>query len=122
MSPVPQISRWQEGPVDRTQEHFELRYGSANKGGWDDWIPIAVIGPPTAGTVNVQFLVDPLDPRNANFIIAAKKEIEFFLIEKGELDPWHYAQYHCGTASNAYSDVHWSFFKTETEVAEGGQL
>jgi hypothetical protein len=29
MNSVPQISRWQEGRVDLTKKHFELRYGSA---------------------------------------------------------------------------------------------
>ena len=25
-------------------------------------------------------------------------------------DPWSYAIYHCGTAANIYSPVHWSYF------------
>ena len=40
------ISRRQKGGVDRTQDHFELRYGSAKDSGWDEWIPVAVVGPP----------------------------------------------------------------------------
>lgn len=38
------------------------------------------------------------------------KELNFYLVEKGEKDPWQYAIYHCGTASNIYSDVHWGYF------------
>jgi protein-tyrosine-phosphatase len=43
-------------------------------------------------------------------IRAVRKEINYFLIELGEKKPWLYAQYHCGTASNMYSRVHWGFY------------
>jgi hypothetical protein len=66
MNSMPRISRWQEGRVDRTKEHFKLRHGSAKDSGWSEWIPVAVVGPPIAGIVNVQFLVEPGDPRNAD--------------------------------------------------------
>lgn len=39
-----------------------------------------------------------------------RRELDFYLVSKGEPDPWVYAQYHCGTASNVYFNVHWSFF------------
>jgi len=114
MNPAPKIRSWQEGPVNRKKEHFELRYGSAEDGGWNEWIPVAVIGPPKDRIVKVQFLVEPGEPKNADALNDVKKEIQFYLIEKGEPDPWAYAQYHCGTASNIYSHVHWSFFKIAT--------
>ena len=38
-----------------------------------------------------------------------KKELDFFLIEKGEEDPWAYVEYQCGIAVNLYSKVHWTF-------------
>jgi hypothetical protein len=121
MNPVPKILRWQQGPVDRTKEHFELRYGSAEGSDWNEWIPVALIGPPKARVVNVQFLVEPSEPKNAEAVGDVEKEIQFYLIEKGEPDPWSYAQYHCGTASNIYSNVHWSFFKTGNQVQEKGK-
>ncbi|MGI8772073.1 MAG: hypothetical protein ACR2JE_11625 [Acidobacteriaceae bacterium] len=105
-----EIYRWQEGPVDHSKEHFELRFGSADRNSWNEWIPVAVIAPPDAGAVSVQFLIEPNDS-NANIITKVKKEINFYLLELGDPDPWKYAQYHCGTISNAYSDVHWSFFQ-----------
>ncbi len=48
MNSVPKISRWREGRVNRTREHFELRYESTVKfeSDWNDWIPLAVVGPP----------------------------------------------------------------------------
>jgi len=114
MNPAPKIRCWQEGPVTRTKEHFELRYGSARDSGWNEWMPIAMIGLPEGRIVKVQFLVEPSEPKYAKAVREVKKEIQFYLIEKGEPDPWAYARYHCGTASNIYSDVQWSFFKNAT--------
>ena len=110
MNSVHKISRWQEGPVDRTKEHFELRYGSIEDGGWSAWTPVALIGPPMGGVVQVQFLVESGDPKNAEAVSDVNGEIQFYLFELGERDPWAYAQYHSGTTSNAISTVHWSFF------------
>ncbi len=42
-------------------------------------------------------------------IAAVRKESHFYLVQRGESDPWAYAQYHCGTSANIYSNVHWSF-------------
>ena len=109
MNSAHKISQWQKGPVDRTKEHFELRYGSIDAG-WSAWTPIALIGPPMGGVVQVQFLVEPGDPKNAEAVSDVNGEIQFYLFELGERDPWAYAQYHCGTTSNAISTVHWSFF------------
>jgi hypothetical protein len=117
MSSGATISGWKEGRVDRTKEHFELRYGSAEHSDWKKWIPVTVVGPPKAGIVNVQFLVEPKDPRNSDVVSKVTKQIEFYLIEKGERAPWLYAQYHCGTGVNIYSEVHWSFFGRSEESA-----
>jgi hypothetical protein len=110
MNSVRKISRWQKGPVDRTKEHFELRCGLIEDAGWSAWIPVALIGPPMGGVVQVQFLVEPGDPKKAEAVSHVKREIQFYLLELGERDPWKYARYHCGTTSNAISTVHWSFF------------
>ena len=108
MNLVPKISRWREGRVDRMREHFELRYESTVKFAcdWNDWIPVAVIGASKAYIVNVQFLVEPDDPKNLAAVSDARKEIQFYLIDKKEPDPWGYARCHCGTFSNVYSKVH----------------
>lgn len=37
-------------------------------------------------------------------------EIRFYLLEKGEADPWAYAVYHCSTAANVYSRIHWAHY------------
>jgi hypothetical protein len=69
--------------------------------------------------VKVHFLIDPSDPNNAEAVSNAKKEIQFYLIDKKETDPWAYAQYHAGTASNAYSETHWSFLTAGNQLAQG---
>jgi hypothetical protein len=55
---------------------------------------------------------------NADVIAKVEREISYYLLELNESDPWAYAQYHCGTASNVYSDVHWPFFKGSQEPSE----
>jgi hypothetical protein len=95
------IDRLRQGKVNRRKSHFELRFGA-------EPAPIAVIAPPKAGVVNVQFLVDPGD----EVISKVLKEIKHYLLELGEPDPWAYAQYHCGTSANLYSEVQWSFVDT----------
>jgi len=42
------------------------------------------------------------------------RELNFYLIEKGEDNPWAYAKYHCSTASNIYSSVHWGLYRSAT--------
>jgi hypothetical protein len=123
MNSVPRISRWREGRVDCAEEHFELRYESTVKFGndWIAWIPIAMVGPPTASIVNVQFLVEPGDPPNAEAVSDVKKEIQFYLVGLNEPDPWEYAKYHCGTSSNIYSNVHWGYFKGGTRDQVQGE-
>jgi hypothetical protein len=44
-----------------------------------------------------------------------RSELDFYLVEHPKEfpdtgHPWEYAIYHCGTASNVYSSVHWSYF------------
>ena len=101
---------WSEGEVDPNAEHIELRYGRADSGGWSDWTPVAHVAAPQDHVFRVQFLLRPLDERQEAALEAAKEELDFYLIEKGERDPWAYAQYHCGSTGNAYADVHWSYF------------
>ena len=87
MNQAPKISRWQKGKVDRTKEHFELRYGSARDSDWSEWIPIAVIGRPKQRIVNAEFLVDCAEPENAKAVHDVEEEIQFYLIDKEEPNP-----------------------------------
>jgi hypothetical protein len=58
----------------------------------------------------VQWLVDTKAPKNKRMINLVKRELNFYLVEKEEPDPWAYAKYRCTTASNLYSNVHWSYY------------
>lgn len=104
---------WSGGEVDTYAEHMELRYGSVEDGGWDTWIPVALISAPQDKVFNVQFILQPHDEASKLALEAVKRELDFYLLEVGGPDPWSYAQYHCGTMADVYSQVHWSFFKGE---------
>ncbi len=90
--------------MNKKQDHFELHHGKA----FGDLIPVAIVGRVRKGLVKVQFLIDRADPRNSKIVEDTEKELKFYLAELNEQDPWHYLQYHCRTASNIYSSVHWS--------------
>jgi hypothetical protein len=101
--------QWREGPVDRTLEHFELRWGEPLKSSYDAMVIAAVVGRIREGLVNVEFLIDRGDPRKSEIIRHVVRELDFYLIELRKRDPWKYLQYHCTTTSNVYGSVHWSF-------------
>lgn len=100
---------WREGTVDPAEEHFEIRYGSARDSDWTAWVSLARVGAPLRRVFPVQFLVDRNDSANALMVQSVVRELDFYLVEKGESDPWRYAQYHSSASSNLYSDVHWLF-------------
>ena len=115
MSSTLEIRQWEEAPVDQTKEHFEICYGSSSSD-WELWPAVALIGPPLDGTVSVQLVLPYGYARRIKIILEVVKEIEYYLLEKQEDDPWGYAQHHCGTAANCYGSVHWSFFKPDASV------
>ncbi len=103
------IKQWIEGSVNRSKEHFELCYTYVQQNGESQCVPIAVVGQPDAGIINVEFLLSPDKANAATVLRKVKEEISYYFIELDEADPWIYAQYNCSTASNIYSSVHWSF-------------
>ena len=101
--------RWEVGSVDKTREYFQLAYGDVNTQDLEKWIPVALVSAPIGTTFRVQFLIEPSNAANGKMVAEARRELDFYLVEKKEPDPWKYAIYHCGTASNVYSKVHWSY-------------
>ena len=99
---------WHTGDVDKNDEHFILYFGDVNKIKLSDCTPVAMIGRPVNGIYNVKWLVDINCESHEAIAKKVLEEIKFYLVEKGEPDPWEYAKYHCTTASNIYSHVHWS--------------
>jgi hypothetical protein len=71
--------------------------------------------------VKVQFLVEPGNPGKADAVSTVAREIQFYLIDLRERNPWAYAQYHCGTCANIYSKVHWSFCEPGKRVQVQGR-
>ena len=113
---------WHEAVVDRSFDYFELRYGKVfESGGWDAWIPVAIVGRMRKGVVNVEFLINRTDPRNSKIVDDAVKELDFYLSELNKPDPWRYLQYHCGTLSNVYGSVHWSFMKRKRQSCRASE-
>jgi len=110
MEPNQSRWRWQEGIVDVHKEHVEIDYGDAGRCAHDEWEPIARIGKPEVHVFIVEWLITPDSPEYQSKIAGAQGELDFYLMNKGEPDPWAYALYHCNTASNMYSAFHWSYF------------
>lgn len=105
--------KWTEGKVDPAAPHMKLFVGEWGEAA----LPVAVVAEPVGHSFAVEFLkipdVDPTEYERIKSVVA--EELTFYLVEKGEKDPWQYAIYHCGTASNMYSQVHWGYFPSGTE-------
>jgi hypothetical protein len=100
---------WQEGAVDPDGEHIEVRYGDASNVRYEEWTPIAIIGKPRNRIFPVRWLRMP--PAIDTAILGeVRRELDFYLVNKREPNPWAYAIYHCNTSANMYSKVHWSYF------------
>jgi hypothetical protein len=98
---------WKEGKVDRSAPHLKLFVGE-----WgESALPVALVAKPVRNAFVVEFLEVPdVDQSEYERIKrAVTEELTFYLVAKGEPDPWKYAIYHCGTASNIYSQVHWGY-------------
>jgi len=95
---------WIEGKVDRSNEHIVLTYGDTPDGKEKH---IAYVMPITSNVFIVQFVKSMARKENKEILIEAKKQLDYFLIEKHENDPWKYARYYCTTAATEYSNVHW---------------
>jgi len=100
---------WQEKPVDQNQEHIKLFYKDSN-------VCVALVSPPIKYVFGVEFLVEKGSNNSNQIINTLKKEIDFYLVEKREPNPWEYAKYHCSTSSNLYSEIHWSFHPENRET------
>jgi len=102
--------QWQEDFVDPDKEHIEIRYGDASQSGYYDCLPIALIGRPKGHVFPVRWLVQADTTEHVRAIQKTRWQLTFYLVEKGERDPWLYAQYHCTTCANMFSAVHWTYF------------
>lgn len=102
--------RWAEGKVNSAEEHIQICYGNPQDSDWARFPKIALLSPPEEKKFTVQFLLDAKGRKEQDMIREVRQELDFYLVEKKEENPWAYARYHCGTAANIYSRVHWDFF------------
>jgi len=98
--------KWTEGIVDKEEDHVKITYG-------DDSVPVALVAPRGKRAFTVQFVLGS-EPSTAELhqkiLEETRDQLDFYLVEKGEENPWAYAIYHCGTAGNIYSQVHWGYY------------
>jgi hypothetical protein len=94
------MKNWVEGIVNEKDDHIKIRFEDGSK-------TIAIVSN-SQGRIIVQFLDELF--QNKEEIKAVNKELDFFLNELNKDDPWAYAIYHCSTASNIYSKVHWNYY------------
>lgn len=105
---------WTEGRVDTAKEHIEILYSDFMNEDGEALAPVARVAPAgkSRHSFVVEFLIRPEQPGAAEMLDAVRRELDFYLVEKCEPDPWIYAQYHAtGTAANLYSHVHWILHK-----------
>jgi len=82
---------WQriQGKVAVSEDQMELRFGDVNKeDDWSKWPVVARVSAPEAQLFRVAFLIKGKTPCDAKMIRAVEKELTFYLVEKGEEDPW----------------------------------
>lgn len=101
--------QWHEGEVEPSGEYIELRYGNTDDSSYSDWLLVALIGKPIEYIFPVKWAIDKNDLKSAEAIKHVANDLDFYLLEKGEPDPWAYVKHHCTTAANIYSRVHWSY-------------
>ena len=116
----PRRSGWRELAESTSEEHFELRFDPGNGCDWNSHVLVARVGRLSHAQFAVQFLIDGSDQASRTMREAVISELNYYLVELGEPDPWRYALYHCGTTANLYSSVHWSFHKGELRHSGNG--
>lgn len=96
-----------EGVVNIDDDHMKLTYEEKPD-------PVALIAPGEGSTFIVQFLeMDSKQDNGKEMMRYVRRELDFYLVELREENPWAYAIYHCSTAANVYSKVHWGYYPKE---------
>jgi hypothetical protein len=98
---------WTEGKVNREKPHFLLLYGDLNKVKTKNLISVALLSRHVGCKLHVEFIMDENQGEYEVIREAVEREINFYVIELKERNPLAYLSYHCTTASNFYSKVHW---------------
>jgi hypothetical protein len=105
---------WRETQVARAGTYLSLTHDYTG-----DEV-LAFVGPPSDAVFPVEMIRhDAMDDATLREVETdVRRELDYYLLEVGGDDPWEYAIYHCGTAANAHSNVHWGCWQTaETRFA-----
>jgi hypothetical protein len=100
---------WHAGDVDARGDHLALWHTNIEK-------PVAVVGPPSDHVFPVEF--QPRTTTDPDVLDEVRRELDYYLVELGEPDPWAYAIYHAGTTANIYGSVHWSWHPADSRENE----
>lgn len=100
--------QWLEGKVDAKKEHIKVGYGGFDK----PFVTIAMVAPKEEESFVVEFVVKraDLDPKKKQIYDKVLRQLDYFLVELNDPNPWTYAIYHCGSTANAYSNIRWAYF------------
>ncbi len=95
---------WYKGKVDPREEHIEIRYGERHR-------PVARVARDVRKQFTVQFLLAARsgDARRRKLLDEVSSDLDRYLLELVGPDSWAFVQFHCGTAANRCSNVHWSW-------------
>lgn len=90
--------------MDRAAEHLKLCYG-------DRQVPVALVAREVNKDFTVEFLVNKriTDRLASRMAEAVRRELDTYLLHAVGPDSWAFARYHCDTAANRCSAVHWSW-------------
>ncbi|MGD0354323.1 MAG: hypothetical protein ABSB31_02625 [Dehalococcoidia bacterium] len=90
--------KWVKGIVNDKDDHIKIWHVENEN-------PVALLAPGQERSFVVQFLLadKPEDIQTCKIIEAVRHELDYFLIEKLEENPWAYANYHCNSGANMYS-------------------
>jgi len=99
---------WEEGKVDSGSEHIKVGYGGYDK----PIIAIAMVAPGKGKSFVVEFLLrkDDLEPKKKNLYDKVLRQLDYFLVELNDPNPWTYAIYHCGSTANEFSNIRWAYY------------
>ncbi len=92
------------------QEHIKLWYGRFEDQKPADFIEVALVSASVDRIFTVKLLIENNGANNERILAEMRRELDYYLVKKRERDPWLYAKYHCGSAANIYSSVHWSYY------------
>ena len=95
---------WQKGVINKEREYVKLLRA-------EDKTLICFL----QSSGDNSFIVELKDGVDSHYIKEAEKELDYYLIELNEPDPWKYAKYHCSTTANLYSKVAWVLIKGTTK-------